>query len=67
MYLVQVALGVHCLLALNFASFGETMRFEATSFSVLVLNLKGGEIMAKATRSTTTCVFQKYYVLNLSF
>jgi hypothetical protein len=35
------------------------MKFEATSFSVLVVNAKQGEIKAKAIESTTTCVFQK--------
>jgi hypothetical protein len=67
MYLVQVALGVHCLLALKFAIFGEEMRFKATSFSVLMLNAKVGEIKTKATGSTTTCVFQNVLFLNLSF
>ena len=67
MYPVQVALGVHCLLALKFTNFGETMRFKATSFSVLVLNAKGGEIKAKETGSTTTCVFQKVLWFELVF
>jgi hypothetical protein len=67
MYLVQVALGVHCLLALKFTIFGEAMRFKATSFSVLVLNAKGGEIKAKETGSTTTCVFQKVLWFELVF
>jgi hypothetical protein len=31
------------------------------SSSVLVLNTKGGEIKAKATRSTTTCEFFKFF------
>jgi hypothetical protein len=67
MYLVQVALGVHCLLALKFAIFGEEMRFKATSFSVLMLNAKVGEIKTKATGSTTTCVFQKVLCFELVF
>jgi hypothetical protein len=32
---------------------------KATSSSILVLNAKGGEIKAKATRSATTCEFFK--------
>jgi hypothetical protein len=47
--------------------FGEAMRFKATSFSVLVLNAKGGEIKAKATGSTVTCVFQKILCFELVF
>jgi hypothetical protein len=37
--------------------------FKATSFSVLVLNAEGGKIKAKATRSTTTCEFEKLLCL----
>jgi hypothetical protein len=51
--------------ALNFLFFGETMRFKVTSFSVLVLNAKGGEIKAKAIGSTTTCEFQKLLCFEL--
>jgi hypothetical protein len=36
-----------------FANFGEAMRLKATSFSVLMLNAKGGEVKAKAIGSTT--------------
>jgi hypothetical protein len=43
MYLVQVALSFNCLFALNSHFFCEAMRFKATSFSILVLNAKGGE------------------------
>jgi hypothetical protein len=43
------------------------MKFKATCFSVLVLNAKGGEIMAKATGSTVTCVFQKIFCFELVF
>jgi hypothetical protein len=67
MYLVQVAIGVHFLLALKFAIFYEAMRFKATCFFVLVLNAKGGEIKAKATGSTATCVFQKIFCFELVF
>jgi hypothetical protein len=67
MYLVQVALGVHCLLALKFTIFGEDMRFKATNFSVLVLIAKWKEIKAKETGSTTTCVFQKVLWFELVF
>jgi hypothetical protein len=35
------------------------MRFLANGFSILVLHAKDGEIKAKASRSTTTCEFQK--------
>jgi hypothetical protein len=43
-----------------FAIFGEAMRFfKATTFSVSVLNAKGGEIKDKATGSITSCEFQK--------
>jgi hypothetical protein len=41
--------------------------FEATNFSVLVLNAKGGEIKVKATGSTATCEFQKLLCLELVF
>jgi hypothetical protein len=67
MYLVQVALGVHCLLALKFTIFGEAMRFKSSSFSILVLNAKGGEIKVKATGSTATCVFHKVSCFELVF
>jgi hypothetical protein len=67
MYLIQVALGVHCLLALKFTIFCDAMRFKATSFSVLVLNAKGGEIKAKATGSTVTCEFKKVLCFELVF
>jgi hypothetical protein len=43
------------------------MRFRVTSFSVLVLNAKGGEIKAKAIGSTTTCEFQKLLCFELDF
>jgi hypothetical protein len=56
-----------CLLALKFAIFGEAMRFKATSFSILVLNAKGGEIKLKSTGLTTTCVFQKVLCSKLVF
>jgi hypothetical protein len=36
-------------------NFGKAMGLKATSSSVSVLNAKGGEIKAKATRSATTC------------
>jgi hypothetical protein len=65
MYLVQVALGVHYLLSLKFAFFCEAMRFNATSFSVLVLNAKRGEIKAKATLSTATYEFQNLLCFEL--
>jgi hypothetical protein len=42
-YHVQVVLGVHCLLAFNSQFFGKAMMFKVTSFSILVLNAKGGE------------------------
>jgi hypothetical protein len=40
---------------------------KATSFSILVLNAKGGEIKVKTTGSTTTCEFSKIIVLILIF
>jgi hypothetical protein len=43
------------------------MRFQATSFSVLVLNAKGGEIKANPIGSTATCVFQKLLCFELVF
>jgi hypothetical protein len=43
MYFVQAALGVSLSFALNLQFFGEAKRFYDTSFSVLVLNTKGGE------------------------
>jgi hypothetical protein len=67
MYLVQVALGVHCLLTLKFTIFGEPMRFKATSFFILVLNTKGGEVKAKALGSTSTYGFQKVLCFELLF
>jgi hypothetical protein len=39
--------------------FGKAKGFKATSFSVLVLNAKGGEIKVKATGTATTCEFLK--------
>jgi hypothetical protein len=62
MYLVQVALGIHCFLALNSQFLVRQWGFKAASFSVLVLNTKGREINAKATRSTVIYVFQKIIV-----
>jgi hypothetical protein len=41
------------------------MRFNATSFSVLVLNAKRGEIKAKATLSTATYEFQNLLCFEL--
>jgi hypothetical protein len=41
--------------------------FRPNSSSVLVLNAKGGEIKAKATRSATTCEFQNFSVNILGF
>jgi hypothetical protein len=49
--------------ALDSQFFGEAMRFKAASFFVLVLNAKGGEIKAKATRSTTTFEFKRIILL----
>jgi hypothetical protein len=40
---------------------------KATSFSILVLNAKGGEIRAKATWSIATCEFLKLLCLVLVF
>jgi hypothetical protein len=37
------------------------------SSSIFVLNAKGGEIKAKATRSATTCKFQNISVSILGF
>jgi hypothetical protein len=45
----------------------EALRLKATSFSILVVNAKGGEIKTKATRSTTTCEFQKVVCVELVF
>jgi hypothetical protein len=60
MYFVQVALGVSLPFCSQFAIFGEAMRFQATSVSILVLNAKGGENKAKAIGSTTTYEFQNF-------
>jgi hypothetical protein len=43
------------------------MRLKATSFSLLVLNAKGGETNAKATGSTATCEFKKCLFLTRLF
>jgi hypothetical protein len=67
MYLVQVALSVHCLLALKLAIFGKAMRFKATSLSVLVLNAKGEKLRPKQLDQPPLVYFKKYYVLNLTF
>jgi hypothetical protein len=47
--LFKLLLVFFALLLLNLQLFGGAIRFKATSFSVLVLNAKGGEIKAKAT------------------
>jgi hypothetical protein len=41
--------------------------YEATKFSVLVLNAKGGEIKAKATGSTAICEFQNFCIFELVY
>jgi hypothetical protein len=43
------------------------MWFKATSFSVLVLNAKGGELRPKQLDQPPLVDFKRYYVLNLSF
>jgi hypothetical protein len=53
--------------ALNLQSFMRQWGFKTTSFFILVVNAKGGEIKAKATGSTVTYEFQKLLCLNFSF
>jgi hypothetical protein len=49
----QVALDVYCFFLLLIRNFVRQWGFKDTSFSILVLNAKGGEIKAKAAGSTT--------------
>jgi hypothetical protein len=53
--------------ALNLWSLVWQWGFKATSFSILVLNVKGGEIKAKPIGSTATCEFQKLLCFDLVF
>jgi hypothetical protein len=47
-FLVQLALGVHCLLLFNLQFLVSQWGFKATSLSILVLNAKGGEIKGQS-------------------
>jgi hypothetical protein len=67
MYLVQVALGVHCLIALNLQFLVRQWGFKATSFFYFGAYCQRGEIKVKATRSTTIYKFQKLLSFELVF
>jgi hypothetical protein len=66
--LFQVTICVFLIALGSTCNFCEAMGLERpNSSSVLVLNAKGGEIKAKATRSAITCQFYKSFSVRILY